>query len=348
MEVSNLQSIIDGTQQTQEAISTLVSTLRTGAKGVKGAVKDAANAAIKQAKVELGLRVSWAKQLIPLMEEQVKLKAIIMGYETGLNAARHALDEAQAMLDTANQEFNTIQKIIIQQKKKALQGGSGPSAQEENLFRQAKDNLKRAQDGLDMAKKEVRKFEEDLKEKKSDLAAIEKRIEQIKVAMGTTPTTTTPEDSTPSSGILTQEEIEQAQTMAQEARTAKESEINAMAPGLEKMDAEWMVIENGLAVIQNLVTPLPQVASLPAFVGTGSPNTAFNMATAGCVGLLAVFVLVEVKAAVVRWSALCEENSVTPTPEQVAVIQSINGYVAGLPTACATGATYVAPVIPQI
>ena len=147
---------------------------------------------------------------------------------------------------------------------------------------------------------------------------------------------------------LTEEEQQEAQEMGLERKESKKQEMENLSPVLSKMDAEWMIIENGLLILQNLAVPLPQTSSLPAAVGAAAPNPAFNMAVAGCIGLLGVFVLSEVNAAVVRWSALAKENNIEPSADKLTKIASINAFKVSLPATCGAGATYVAPVIAQI
>lgn len=371
-EVDGLRSLIDNAEQTSKTIAETVDALAKSSKGLKGAAMELANKAILEAKTQLSLELEYTKELIPLLVQEIEYKAIVQAYQIAVNAAQSALSTAKDNVLAVETEFKMIAKTINNIKRKSQYGGAPPSKDQELQFENTKKALQAAKDGLAKAEKVLKLAQEDLENKKAELTAIQKNISKIKVAMGAAmgaikdsvnPSTNTNggEQATDQSSEqpiqtqtgnpdvqLTEEEQQEAQQMGLERKEAKKQEMENLSPVLSKMDAEWMIIENGLLVLQNLAIPLPQASSLPAAVGAASPNPAFNMAVAGCIGLLGVFVLSEVNAAVVRWSALAKENNIEPSADKLAKIASINAFKVSLPATCGTGSAYVAPVIAQI
>lgn len=376
-EVDSLQSMIDNVEQTSKTIATTVDALAKSSKGLKGAAMELANKVILETKTQLSLELDYTKELIPLLGQEIEYKAIVQAGQMAVNTAQSLLSTAKDNVLTAETEFKKITKTINELKRKSQYGGSPPSKNQELQFENAKKVLQTAKDGLAKAEKALKLAQEYLQDQRDILTGIQKNIAKIKVAMGAAlgaiknsinPLSnsnggeqTTIEQSasqsteqpiqTQTGGStvqLTEEEQQEAQEMGLERQEAKKQEMENLSPILSKMDAEWMIIENGLLVLQNLAVPLPQTSSLPAAVGAAAPNPAFNMAVSGCIGLLGVFVLSEINAAVIRWSALAKENNIEPSADKLTKIASINAFKVSLPATCGTGATYVTPVIAQI
>jgi len=363
--INELQQVLDTAQQTKETITSMVDGLSDTAKGVKGAIMKTAHEAVKKAKVKMQLEIEYTKELIPLMGREIEYQALVTAQETALNVANQSLKTAQDEVNKYRAEFETIQKLVAKKNRKAQHGGEPVSDEEKNRFEKTKVFMNKAQEVLDKAKNGLKVAQESLNESKSNLTAIKKQIAKIRVAMSgeipqissTIPSIPSLETnlSTPQSQnapapepSLTEDEIKEAKQMGEERQASMEEQISSLDPVLEKMDAEWMIIENGMNVLQNLSAPLAQTSALPAFMGTGAPNTAFNFAVSGCIGLLGMFVLSEMNAAVVRWSALAKENQIQPEPDKLAKIAAISAFKASIPPCCAGGAGYVSPVIAQM
>lgn len=359
-EVDSLQSMIDSVERTSKTIASTVDALAKSSKGLKGAAMELANKAILEAKTQLSLELDYTKELIPLLGQEIEYKAIVQTGQMALNTAQATLSTAKDNLLNAESEFKKISKTINELNHKAQYGGTAPSKNQELQFENAKKVMQTTKDGLTKAEKALKLAQEYLQDQRDTLTGIQKNISKIKVAMGAS--LGNPNDSNnpilksnngqATTGLstiqLTEDEQQEAQEMGLERKEAKKQEMENLSPILSKMDAEWMIIENGLLVLQNLAIPLPQTSSLPAAVGAAVPNPAFNMAVSGCIGLLGVFVLSEVNAAVVRWSALAKENNIEPSADKLAKIASINAFKVSLPATCGTGSAYVAPVIAQI
>lgn len=369
MGIEDLQTVIDSAQQLKEQGKNLIETAKSTAGGLKGMARKAAREAIKKAKIDLELKIEYTKQLIPLLAQEQVLQAEVQVANAALGVAQSGLNTAQQTLDNAKSEYEATAKLIAQLQRKAQYGGQGPSEAQKKAMENAKSVFTTAQDGLNSAKQAYKTAAEEVNKIIDNLTEIQKAIEVIKIGMGTsdgstpapqiqlpslsssnnqqTQQTQQPE-SQPASPLLSPEEIQQAKAQADKVKQTKEEEAANIDTSLEKIDAEWMVIENGITILNNFSTPMPQVASLPAAVGTAAPNPAFNMAVAGSIGLCMVFILCEIKAAIIRWSALCEENNVTPTPDQMAKIAMVSAFSASIPATCATGAVYVSPALPGL
>lgn len=369
--VSELQQILDTTRQTKETITSIVGGLSDTAKGPKGMIMKTAQEAVKKAKVKMQLEIEYTKELILLISKEIEYQAVVTAQQTALDMANQAVQMAQDEVDKCRADFEAIKKMISKKNRKARHGGESASDEDKNKFEKAKKSLDKAQEDLNKAKDGLKVAEESLDENKSTLAAIEKEIAKIKVAMtGEIPQIPSGAPSVPSTDSvstsqntsqpaqtqnapapepsLSEEEIEEAKKMGKEREAAMEEQISNLDPVLERMDAEWMIIENGMNVLQSLSAPLTQAAALPAFVGTGAPNTAFNFAVSGCIGLLAMFVLSEINAAVVRWCSLAKENEIQPEPDKLAKIEAITAFKASIPSCCAGGAGYVSAVAAQM
>ena len=371
MGIEDLQTVIDSTQQLKEQGKNLIETAKSTAGGLKGMAMKAAREAIKKAKIELELKIEYTKQLIPLLAQEQVLQAEVQVANAALGVAQSGLNTAQQTLDNAKSEYEAAAKLVSQLQRKAQYGGQGPSEAQKKAMENAKSVFTTAQDGLDSAKQAYKTAAEEVNKIIDNLTEVQKAIEVIKIGMGTSdgstpapqiqlPSLSSSNNSSsnnqqtqqpepqPSSPLLSPEEIQQAKAQADKTKQTKEEEAANIDTSLEKIDAEWMVIENGITILNNFSTPMPQVASLPAAVGTAAPNPAFNMAVAGSIGLCMVFILCEIKAAIIRWSALCEENNVTPTPDQMAKIAMVSAFSGTIPATCATGAVYVSPALPGL
>jgi len=366
MGIEDLQNAINSAQQLKEQGKNLIETAKSTAGGLKGMARKMAREAIKKAKIELEMKIEYTKQLIPLLGQEQALQAQIQMANAALGVAQSGLNAAQQTLDNAKAEYDAAAKLIAQKQRKAQYGGQGPSDDQKKAMENAKNIFTKAQDGLNSAKQSYKTAAEEVNKLIDNLTEIQKSIEVIKIGMGTSDgSTPAPQiqlpslsssnnqqtqkpDPQPSSPLLSPEEVQQAKAQADKAKQTKEEEAANMDTSLERIDAEWMVIENGITILNNFATPVPQVATLPAAVGTAAPNPAFNMAVAGSIGLCMVFILCEIKAAIIRWSALCEENNVTPTPDQMAKIAMVSAFSGTIPTTCATGAVYVTPALPGL
>ena len=375
--VDSLQSTLDSVQQTKETVVATVDTLKTTAGGMKAVAMKMVNEAINKAKVEIELRVEFTKKLIPLYGQQVEYEAIVAGYQAAYDAANAAVQTAKSGLETAEQEYTSMCQLVASLKRKAQYDPSAISnADEEKLdkvkktFEDAKKVFKKAEDAVASVKKDLDANVDILNGIKKEISKIQiqmnpaSAVEALKssVSMPSTDSLggvnmdkdsggSNSGDATQPAGDdsgLTQEEIEAAKEEGEKLKAAKEDEVKGRAPALDKINAEWMVVETGITILQSIAAPLMQASSLPAAVGTAAPNPAFNMAVAGSTGLVAAFVLCEVKASAMRWAALCQENDITPEPDKMAKIMMIPTLAPILMSGCGTGATYTASTISQL
>lgn len=373
--VDSLQSTLDSVQQTKETVIATVDTLKTTAGGAKAVAMKMVNEAINKAKVEIELKVEFTKKLIPLYGQQVEYETIVAGYQAAYNAANAGVQTAKSKLEEVEREYDSMRQLMASLKRKSQYDPSAVSKDDEEKFDKVKNAFDEAKKAFEKAEAAVASVKKDLDANQDILTGIKREIAKIQIQMNpasavssmasSLPATDSMEgvnmdknqggsssgDATQPAGDnsgLTQEEIDAAKEEGEKLKAAKEDEVKGRAPSLDKINAEWMVVETGITILQSIAAPLMQASSLPAAVGTAAPNPAFNMAVAGSTGLVAAFVLCEVKASAMRWAALCQENDITPEPDKMAKIMMIPTLAPILMSGCGTGATYTASTISQL
>lgn len=384
-----LKESIDAAKEAKENIKTTTKTFKSICKGLKGAAMDAANEALKQAKIELELKLDCTKRLaevLPLMiAVDVELEALKVAYTTAMTPvelAQQEVDKTKDVYEKAKKTYEDYRQMLVWEGKEIPESSAEKTAVEtaKSAFdtantglQQARDALKVVKDPMDDCQKQSNMYHKEVAKLRLQLdpTAIPKKLAEIKEkAMSMTQSATNEVQATATTAAtqtttqepqveeqkeeesvdeLTEEELNECQEQADALKAAKEEEISSLDPKYEQLSAERLIIESGFAVLQGLLIPLPQTASLPAAVGAAAPNPAFNMAVAGSIGAIALFILCEIKAAFLRWSALCEELEADPDPAFTSTTMAqIQTYTASIPSASATGASYLAAIIPQI